>query len=172
MYVQGCVWGRAWGCVCRQRRTVIKSISIVARVIGSRIVIYPLYCYVSAALSVSPRYRASYRSSRHYRIVTCGSQGRCLLSTPRSHAHFAGCSHSPIDYKRGWCGVAPRRLQVAFIFCCPWPSSPATSGRPLRMRVAFIFLSCGLTATHDLHLPLRVAVLFGREWLSSSCAVG
>ena len=65
-----------------------------------------------------------------------------------------------------------RRLQVAFIFCCPWPSSPATSGRPLRMRVAFIFLSCGLTATHDLHLPLRVAVLFGREWLSSSCAVG
>jgi hypothetical protein len=45
------------------------------RIIGSRIVIYPLYCYVSAALSVSPRYRAFYRStvyqsSRHYRIVT------------------------------------------------------------------------------------------------------
>ena len=53
-------------------RRVVVVVVVVARVIGSRIVIYPLYCYVSAALSVSPRYRASYRSSRHYRIVTGG----------------------------------------------------------------------------------------------------
>ena len=51
-------------------RRVVVVVVVVARVIGSRIVIYPLYCYVSAALSVSPRYRASYRSSRHCRIVT------------------------------------------------------------------------------------------------------
>ena len=53
-------------------RRVVVVVVVVARVIGSRIVIYPLYCYVSAALSVSPRYRAPYRSSRHYRIVIGG----------------------------------------------------------------------------------------------------